>query len=179
MFLQWTTDQDIANVMREIGVTDFQEVKFFENRSNGQSKGFSVISLGSEASLRLVLERLPKKELHGQAPVVTYPTKQALNQFESLQKTRPVPPSQQNGPPRGPAPPNMGVGGPMPPHPGGQGVPPGHPSRMINPNMAPGQYRPQHMPQGPPVGPNSGPPRMQVCAPQLSFNFYLLIVKLI
>ncbi|XP_039964851.1 cleavage and polyadenylation specificity factor subunit 6 isoform X1 [Bactrocera neohumeralis] len=157
----WTTDQDIANVMREIGVTDFQEVKFFENRANGQSKGFSVISLGSEASLRLVLERLPKKELHGQAPVVTYPTKQALNQFESLQKTRPVPPSQQNGPPRGPAPPNMGVGGPMPPHPGGQGVPPGHPPRMINPNMAPGQYRPQHMQQGPPVGPNAGPPRMQ------------------
>ncbi|XP_054734534.1 cleavage and polyadenylation specificity factor subunit 6 isoform X3 [Anastrepha obliqua] len=161
----WTTDQDIANVMREIGVNDFQEVKFFENRSNGQSKGFSVISLGSEASLRLVLERLPKKELHGQAPVVTYPTKQALNQFESLQKTRPVPPSQQNGPPRGPAPPNMGVGGPLPPHPGGQGVPPGHPPRMMNPNMAPGQYRPQHMPQGPPVGPNAGPPRMQFQGP--------------
>ncbi|XP_067646858.1 cleavage and polyadenylation specificity factor subunit 6 isoform X2 [Eurosta solidaginis] len=161
----WTTDQDIANVMREIGVNDFQEVKFFENRSNGQSKGFSVISLGSEASLRLVLENLPKKELHGQAPVVTYPTKQALNQFESLQKTRPVPPSQQNGPPRGPAPPNMGVGGPMPPHPGGQGIPPGHPPRMMNPNMAPGQYRPQHMPQGPPVGPNAGPPRMQFQGP--------------
>lgn len=152
--------------MRDIGVGDFQEVKFFENRANGQSKGFSVISLGSEASLRLVLDRLPKKELHGQAPVVTYPTKQALNQFESVQKTRPVPPPQQNGPPRGPAPPNMMTGGPMPPHPGGpQGVPPGHQPRLpMNPNMPPGQFRPQHMPpQGPPVGPNSGPPRMQVC----------------
>ncbi|XP_037813739.1 cleavage and polyadenylation specificity factor subunit 6 isoform X2 [Lucilia sericata] len=160
----WSTDQDIANVMRDIGVTDFQEVKFFENRANGQSKGFCVVSLGSEASLRLVLERLPKKELHGQAPVVTYPTKQALNQFESLQKTRPVPPPQQNGPPRGPTPggPLM-PGGPMPPHPGApQGVPPGHQPRLMNPNMPPGQFRPQHMPPlGPPVGPNSGSSRMQ------------------
>ncbi|XP_037940288.1 cleavage and polyadenylation specificity factor subunit 6 isoform X2 [Teleopsis dalmanni] len=161
----WTTDHDISSAMRDIGITDFQEVKFFENRSNGQSKGFCVISLGSEPSLRMVLERLPKKELHGQAPVVTYPTKQALNQFESLQKTRPVPPAQTNGPPRGPAPPNMNVGGPLPPHPGPQGVPPGHPSRMINPNMPPGQYRPQHMPQGPPGGPNAGPPRMQFQGP--------------
>lgn len=152
----WTTDQDISNTMRDIGVADFQEVKFFENRSNGQSKGFCVISLGSENSMRVVMERLAKKELHGQVPVVTYPTKQALNQFESQQKTRPVPP-QQNGP-RGPIP-NMGG---MPQHPA-QGAPPGHQPRMMNPNMPPGQFRPQHMPQnmqGPP-GPNQGPPRMQ------------------
>ncbi|KAH8406306.1 hypothetical protein KR215_010765 [Drosophila sulfurigaster] len=142
----WTTDQDISNALRDIGVNDLQEVKFFENRANGQSKGFSVISLGSEPSLRTVLDQLPKKEMHGQTVVVTYPSKQALTQFESLQKTRPVPP------------PNMG--GPMPPHPGApQGVPPGHTPRM-NPNIPPGQYRP-HMSQVPQVGPNSGPPRMQ------------------
>lgn len=56
------------------------EVKFFENRANGQSKGFCVISLGSEPSMRICLERLPKKELHGQLPVVTFPSKQALSQ---------------------------------------------------------------------------------------------------
>lgn len=164
-YFQWTTDQDITNAVHEIGVPDFQEVKFFENRSNGQSKGFCVISLGSESSMRLCMERLSKKELHGQAPVVTLPTKQALNQFESQQKTRPVPP-QQNGPhgPRGPIP-NMGG---MQQHPGAP--PPGHQPRMMNPNMPPGQFRPQHMPQnmqGPP-GPNAGPPRMQVC--QFSFS---------
>lgn len=161
----WTTDQDIANALRDIGVNDLQEVKFFENRANGQSKGFSVISLGSESSLRSVLDQLPKVEMHGQAPVVTYPSKQALTQFESLQKTRPVPPPQQNGPPRGPAPPNMS-GGPMSSHPGGPqgGGPPGHPPRSMQPIMQPGQYRPQHMSQVPQVGgPNSGPPRMQVC----------------
>lgn len=56
------------------------EVKFFENRANGQSKGFCVITLGSEPSMRLCLERLPKKELHGQSPVVTFPSKAALSQ---------------------------------------------------------------------------------------------------
>lgn len=156
----WTTDQDITEAIKDVGVHDFLEVKFFENRSNGQSKGFCVVSLGSDTSSRMVMDRLTKKELHGQIPVVTMPTKQALNQFESQQKTRPVPP-QQNGP-RGPAPPNMG--GPMQ-H---QGPPPGHQPRMINPNMPPGHLRsmqpnmggqPQHMQQGPPPG--QGPPRMQ------------------
>lgn len=78
--LQWTTDQDITEAVLSIGVNDFLEVKFFENRANGQSKGFCAISLGSEASMRMCMDRLSKKELHGQCPVVTYPTKQALNQ---------------------------------------------------------------------------------------------------
>lgn len=164
-------------------MSDFQEVKFFENRSNGQSKGFCVVSLGSESSMRLVMDRLPKKELHGQNPVVTLPTKQALNQFESQQKTRPLPPTTngphtggphggggsgggpqhgggQGGGPRGP-PPNM-MGGPPQQH---SGPPPGHQPRMMNPNGPPMHMRgphpnmpPQHMQQGP-GGP---PPRMQV-----------------
>lgn len=77
---QWTTDQDITDSVTSIGVSDFIEVKFFENRGNGQSKGFCVVTLGSEHSLRLIMDRLPKKELHGQSPVVTFPTKQALLQ---------------------------------------------------------------------------------------------------
>lgn len=109
--------------------------------------------------MRLCMDRLPKNDLHGQKPIVTLPTKQALNQFESQQKTRPVPPTANV--PRG-----------QPPGPGGQvggfqGMPPqGHPPRMMPPNGPPG-YRPQHMPpqnmQGP-MGPNQGPPRMQVLA---------------
>lgn len=109
--------------------------------------------------MRLCMDRLPKKDLYGQNPVVTLPTKQALNQFESQQKTRPVPPTVNNGPgPRPPAPGTMASGPPQSGFP-----PPGHPPRMMNPNGPP-QYRPnmppQHM-QGPP-GPNQGPPRMQV-----------------
>lgn len=85
---QWTSDQDITDAVQSIGVGDFVEVKFFENRANGQSKGFCVISLGSEQSMRMCMERLPKKELHGQNPIVTYPSKQALNQVRIICKQR-------------------------------------------------------------------------------------------
>ncbi|XP_021698727.1 cleavage and polyadenylation specificity factor subunit CG7185 isoform X1 [Aedes aegypti] len=166
----WTTDQDIADAIAEVGVNDFQEVKFFENRANGQSKGFCVVSLGSENSMRYVMERLPKKELHGQNPVVTLPTKQALNQFESQQKTRPTPPAQgqTNGPPRPPAP-NMGMGpmgpgGPMGGPPGGPNGPGGPPRMGMGPNMPPGMRPPHNHPMpGPPMhmGGPPGPPRPQ------------------
>lgn len=81
---QWTTDQDITDAMMAIGINDFVEVKFFENRANGQSKGFCVVTLGSDQSMRMCMDRLPKKELHGQCPVVTYPNKQSLNQVTEL-----------------------------------------------------------------------------------------------
>lgn len=144
--------------MSDIGINDFQEVKFFENRANGQSKGYCAVSLGSETSMRLCMDRLPKKLLHGQTPVVTLPTKQALNNFESQQKTRPNPPP--TNPPRGP-PQNMPGQGMHPGNmQGGPGGPPMHQQRMMNPNGPP---PPQHM-RGPPHmqgGPNmppQGPP---------------------
>ena len=34
----WTTDQDIQDAVQNLGVGDFVEVKFYENRANGQSK---------------------------------------------------------------------------------------------------------------------------------------------
>ena len=45
----------------DIGVNDIFEVKFFENRANGQSKGFCVITLGSEGSVRSVMDKLGKR----------------------------------------------------------------------------------------------------------------------
>ena len=82
--------------MQNAGVHDFLEVKFYENRANGQSKGFCCVSVASEPSMRIIMEKLPKQELHGQVPVVTYATKQALHQFEAQSKTRPP-----TGPPAG------------------------------------------------------------------------------
>ena len=92
----WTTDADIADCVQNAGVHDFLEVKFYENRANGQSKGFCCVSVASEPSMRIIMEKLPKQELHGQVPVVTYATKQALHQFEAQSKTRPP-----TGPPAG------------------------------------------------------------------------------
>lgn len=39
LLLQWTTDEDLTEAIRSIGITDVLEIKFFENRANGQSKG--------------------------------------------------------------------------------------------------------------------------------------------
>jgi len=154
----WTTDQDIQDNVQNLGVTDFLEVKFYENRANGQSKGFCVVSMGSEASMRKVMDNFTKKELHGQKPVVTYATKQALHQFESQSKTRPPQQAGQGGGgPRHPGPggPGMGRGGPM------RGPPPGAPMMGGPPPGAP-MYAPRGPPPGlPPPGlppPIRGPP---------------------
>jgi cleavage and polyadenylation specificity factor subunit 6/7 len=135
----WTTDADIADSVLSVGVNDFLEVKFYENRANGQSKGFCCISLASEASMRIVMDKLPKKEMHGQAPVVTYATKQALNQFEAQSKTRPTPPP-------------TGQQSSMPPM-GGRGPPMSHsPYRSSRPPFVGGGGR------GPPLLSHAPPP---------------------
>jgi len=167
----WTTDQDIQDGVQNLGVSDFIEVKFYENRANGQSKGFCCISLGSEASMRKVMDLLPKKELHGQNPVVTYATKQALHQFEAQSKTRPPQQSGQGGGgPRGPPPgapngrgPSMGR-----PPPVGRGPPPGAPPpiyRAPPPGVTRGPPPIGHPPvglpppiRGPPPSVRGGPP---------------------
>lgn len=87
----WTKDQDVHDAILDLGVNDCVEVKFFENRINGQSKGFCVVSLLSEDSARICLEQLPSKDLYGRRPMVTHPTKQALTMFESQTRTRTAP----------------------------------------------------------------------------------------
>ena len=78
----WTTDQDIIDALNSLGVTDITDIKFFENRANGQSKGFCVMNIKSEASWKKVMDELSKQELHGQNPAVTHCNKQTLQYFE-------------------------------------------------------------------------------------------------
>jgi cleavage and polyadenylation specificity factor subunit 6/7 len=39
LLFQWTTDEDLTDAIGSIGIKDLLEIKFFENRANGQSKG--------------------------------------------------------------------------------------------------------------------------------------------
>eukprot|EP00105_Crassostrea_gigas_P021239 XP_011440306.1 PREDICTED: cleavage and polyadenylation specificity factor subunit 6 [Crassostrea gigas] len=91
----WTTDQDLIDSLAAIGVTDLVEIKFYENRANGQSKGFAVVVVGSDNSSRLIFEKLPKKEIHGQVPQISNCNRQALSQFEA--QARKGEPPAQNG----------------------------------------------------------------------------------
>ncbi|CAH8855023.1 unnamed protein product [Trichobilharzia szidati] len=78
----WTTDLDLLEAAAGIGINDVIEVKFHENRQNGQSKGFCVMVFGSEQSMRIAMDKFPKVDLHGQNPVVTSFTKHNLSVFE-------------------------------------------------------------------------------------------------
>ena len=59
--MQWTTDQDLSDAIQDLSVLDLLEIKFYENRANGQSKGYSVVHVGSDASYRIIMNGLPKK----------------------------------------------------------------------------------------------------------------------
>eukprot|EP00058_Branchiostoma_floridae_P022982 XP_002608472.1 hypothetical protein BRAFLDRAFT_60947 [Branchiostoma floridae] len=167
----WTTDADLSEAILSVGVKDLLEIKFYENRANGQSKGFCVCHFGSEQSPRMLMDKLPRKDLHGQNPVVRPCNRQSLNEFEmqsrkSFQQRGGMPPN------RGPPPPGMGRGRgrgrfpndkgphphpdrfPGPPGPGGPPpFPPGPPGQLSWSNISPPRG-----PPGPPPGPGGPPP---------------------
>jgi len=79
----WTTDKDLHEVIvNSLQVTDLLEIKFYENKINGQSKGFCLCTVGSDASFRLIMDKLPKHEVNGQMPLCTHFSRHFFNQFE-------------------------------------------------------------------------------------------------
>ncbi|XP_030057025.1 cleavage and polyadenylation specificity factor subunit 7 isoform X2 [Microcaecilia unicolor] len=90
-FFWWTTDHELAEVIQSVGVSDVLELKFAENRANGQSKGYAEVVVASENSVHKLLERLPKKKLNGEKLDVRLATHQNLTQFEAVARKR-IPP---------------------------------------------------------------------------------------
>lgn len=39
----WTTDEDLRKVFNDFGIYDIVDIKFYDNRSNGQSKGYAIV----------------------------------------------------------------------------------------------------------------------------------------
>ncbi|NWV93863.1 CPSF7 factor, partial [Machaerirhynchus nigripectus] len=89
-FSWWTTDQQLIQTIRSIGVYDVVELKFAENRANGQSKGYAEVVVASENSVHKLLELLPGKILNGDKVEVRLATRQNLSQFEA-QARKPAP----------------------------------------------------------------------------------------
>ena len=56
----WTSDYDLEQQIRKNGISDLVEIKIYENASNGQSKGYALVHLGSESSAKLIMDKLPK-----------------------------------------------------------------------------------------------------------------------
>nr|AAI67355.1 MGC145258 protein [Xenopus tropicalis] len=90
-FSWWTTDQQLLALIRSVGIKDHVEIKFAENRANGQSKGFAEVILSSESSMNLILEHLPQKKLNGKKLDVRPANRQNLSFFEALSRKSETP----------------------------------------------------------------------------------------
>jgi cleavage and polyadenylation specificity factor subunit 6/7 len=82
----WTTDEDLTKIIESYGVTDLLEIRFAENRQNGQSRGFATITTGSEASGKIIMDRLPGRQLHGNLLSVLPFNKHSLQKLEDASK---------------------------------------------------------------------------------------------
>nr|XP_033783981.1 cleavage and polyadenylation specificity factor subunit 7 [Geotrypetes seraphini] len=90
-FFWWTTDNELSEVIQSVGVSDVVELKFAENRANGQSRGYAEVVVASENSVHKLLDQLPNKKLNGVKLEVRVATHQNLTQFEAVAQKR-IPP---------------------------------------------------------------------------------------
>ncbi|XP_029950508.1 cleavage and polyadenylation specificity factor subunit 7-like [Salarias fasciatus] len=87
-FSWWTSDKDLMSVAERVGVRDIIEIKFAENRVNGQSRGYAEVVVSSEESLKLLLEKIPRCELNGERIDCRFATRQNLTMFEETANKR-------------------------------------------------------------------------------------------
>uniref|UniRef100_A0A8C5WDY5 Cleavage and polyadenylation specific factor 7 n=1 Tax=Leptobrachium leishanense TaxID=445787 RepID=A0A8C5WDY5_9ANUR len=90
-FSWWTTDQQIFSAIRSAGVREPVELKFAENRANGQSKGYAEVLLSSEIAMNQLLEHLPQKTVNGEKLDVRPANRQNLSFFEAIARKK-IPP---------------------------------------------------------------------------------------
>nr|XP_023851418.1 cleavage and polyadenylation specificity factor subunit 7 isoform X3 [Salvelinus alpinus] len=87
-FSWWTSDKDLINVARTLGVKDIVEIKFAENRANGQSRGYAEVVVATEESLQRLLETLPNCHVNGEKVDCRFATRQNLAVFEAQANKR-------------------------------------------------------------------------------------------
>ncbi|XP_040899332.1 cleavage and polyadenylation specificity factor subunit 7-like [Toxotes jaculatrix] len=87
-FPWWTSDKDLTCMAQTLGVKDIKEIKFAENRVNGQSRGYAEVVVTSEESLKVLLEKIPQCELNGERIDCRFATRQNLTVFEDVANKR-------------------------------------------------------------------------------------------
>ncbi|XP_053173062.1 cleavage and polyadenylation specificity factor subunit 7-like isoform X1 [Scomber japonicus] len=87
-FPWWTSDKDLTCMAQTLGVKDIMEIKFAENRVNGQSRGYAELVVTSEESLKTLLEKIPQCELNGERVDCRFATRQNLTVFEDVANKR-------------------------------------------------------------------------------------------
>lgn len=87
-FSWWTSDNDLISMAQRLGVKDILEIKFAENRVNGQSRGYAEMVVSSEESLKVLLEKIPQCDLNGERVDCRFATRQNLSMFEDIANKR-------------------------------------------------------------------------------------------
>lgn len=87
-FSWWTSDKDLLTVARTLGVKDVLDIKFAENRANGQSRGFAEIVVSTEESVKRLIDSIPHCQINGEKVQCRYATRQNLAVFEAQAKKR-------------------------------------------------------------------------------------------
>ncbi|XP_070686079.1 cleavage and polyadenylation specificity factor subunit 7-like [Pempheris klunzingeri] len=87
-FAWWTSDKDLMYMAQTLGVTDITDIKFAENRANGQSRGYAEVVVNSEESLKTLLEKIPLCEVNGERIDCRFATRQNLTVFEDAANKR-------------------------------------------------------------------------------------------
>ena len=87
-FLKLKNNQksSVQKAVNSFGIEDMIDIKFYENRNNGQSKGFALVVFSSEQSVKTLMEKLPNKKIHDQSLVVLPDTKQSMAKLEEATK---------------------------------------------------------------------------------------------
>ncbi|KAJ3595296.1 hypothetical protein NHX12_004600 [Muraenolepis orangiensis] len=82
-FSWWISDKDLMHMAQSLGVKDIIEIKFAENKVNGQSKGFAEVVVASEASLKTLLDKIPQCKISGENLTCRLASFQSLALFET------------------------------------------------------------------------------------------------
>ncbi|XP_077420562.1 cleavage and polyadenylation specificity factor subunit 7-like isoform X1 [Vanacampus margaritifer] len=87
-FSWWTSDKDLLHMAQKLGVRDINEIKFAENKANGQSRGYAKMVVTSETSLKTLLEKIPRCTMDGESIDCRFATYQNLSVFEDVANKR-------------------------------------------------------------------------------------------
>ncbi|KAB5559492.1 hypothetical protein PHYPO_G00029750 [Pangasianodon hypophthalmus] len=87
-FTWWTSDSDLIAMARRQGVKDIVEIKFAENRTNGQSKGYAEMVVSTEESFKRLLETMPQCKINGEKVECRHVSRKNLADFEAQARKR-------------------------------------------------------------------------------------------
>jgi len=78
----WTTDQDLETTFSEFG--KIKNIKFFEDKVNGRSKGYALVEYVNPDSANQAREKLNGREIHGKTCVINFVNPENLKQLNRV-----------------------------------------------------------------------------------------------